>query len=356
MNELGTPGSLPPTGPVGGNFWLPPESSTYAGGVDWLFYFVLYVSTFFFVLIVALMIFFVIRYRRRPGAEQKFAPSHSTALEVTWSVIPLGIVIFIFYHGFTHFMDMRTPPANAYDIEVVARQWSWEFKYPNGYFDVNLHVPVDRPVRLTLRSEDVIHSLYIPAFRQKMDAVPGRYTTTWFQATRVGTYDLYCAEYCGREHAAMLARVVVHPPGEFEKWLQESLLARQNASPVDFGFDLYRSKGCGQCHSTDGTARVGPTFKGIWGETHQFQNAPPAVVDENYIRESITDPGAKIRQGFQNQMPTYQGRLNDDEISAVIAFIKSLGNQPAEAPEESPAAEPAPPADPAPESTPPSEE
>jgi cytochrome c oxidase subunit 2 len=308
----------------GGTFWLPPPDSTVAAAVDNLFYFILWVSVFFFVLIVSLMVVFVVLYRRRPGVEAGPAPSHNTALEVTWSVIPLILVIVIFYMGFTGYMEMRSVPRDSYRIEVEAQMWSWLFRYPNGHEDIDLHVPVDRPVRLVMTSQDVIHSLFIPAFRVKMDLVPGRYTTTWFQAVRPGEYDLYCAEYCGTGHSDMLAKVVVHQPGEFESWLQEAADLFKRLSPVEAGDILYRRKGCGTCHSRDGTALVGPTFKGIFGKTHTFTDGTSQQVDENYLRESILEPGAKIREGYKNQMPTYQGRLNDQELSAIIQFIESL--------------------------------
>ncbi len=307
-----------------GSFWLPPPSSTTAAEVDSLFMFIFYVSTFFFVLIVVLMMVFVVIYRRRPGVDPGPAPSHSTVLEVTWTVIPLLIVIAIFYWGFEGYMDMRTSPREAYDIRVTGRKWNWEFTYPNGYVDSVLHVPVDEPVRLTMTSQDVIHSLFIPAFRVKMDLVPGRYTQTWFRAMKPGEYDLYCAEYCGTKHSDMLSSVVVHPPGEFETWLDKASNFLETMSPVDAGRALYDRRGCAQCHSLDGSARVGPSFKGIYGQTHSFTNAPDTPVDDNYLRESILEPGKKIREGYKNQMPTYKGILSDPEITAIIEFIKSL--------------------------------
>jgi cytochrome c oxidase subunit II len=314
----------PYTGPTGGSFWLPPESSSVAPLVDTAFYFVLYVSAFFFILIVTLMTFFVLRYRRRPGVGPGQSPSHSTLLEVTWSVIPLILVAIMFGLGFAGFIDMRTPPRDAYDIRVTGQKWSWNFQYPGGYEDGNLHVPVDEPVRLTMSSKDVIHSLYVPAFRIKQDLVPGRYTTAWFRATQPGEYDLECAEYCGTSHSDMLAKVIVHRPGEFETWLQEAEKQNKNLSPVDRGRQLYLRRGCAACHSTDGTAKTGPSFKGIYGETHDFENAPPTKVDDNYIRESILTPSAKIRKGFPDKMTVYKGQLSDDQITALIEFIKSL--------------------------------
>ncbi len=313
-------------GQPGGSFWLPPPSSTTAFGVDRAFYFLLYVSAFFFLLIVTLMAFFVLRYRRREGVGPGDSPSHNTLLEILWSGIPVVLVTIMFGLGFAGYLDMRTPPRGAYEIRVSSQQWSWSFQYPNGYVDPNLHVPVDEPVKLTMSSKDVIHSLYIPAFRIKQDLVPDRYTTTWFLATRPGEYDLLCAEYCGTSHSEMLAKVIVHRSGEFEPWLQEAHRRRQNLSPVDLGREIYQFApgGCAPCHSTDGTPKVGPSFKGIYGQTHEFENSPPAVVDDNYIRESILDPSAKIRKGYPDRMSVYKGQLSDDQITALIEYIKTL--------------------------------
>ncbi|HID76365.1 MAG TPA: cytochrome c oxidase subunit II [Planctomycetaceae bacterium] len=308
---------------AGGSFWLPPPSSTVAGVVDKLFYFILAVATFFFLLIVVLMAVFVILYRRRPGVEPA-GPTHNTPLEVVWSVIPLGIVVAIFYLGFKGYMDLRVPPANAYEIRVTGQKWSWVFQYPNGFVTDELHVPVDRPVLLTMTSEDVIHSLYVPAFRVKMDLVPGRYTQAWFQAVRTGQFDLYCAEYCGTGHSDMLSKVVVHPPGEFERWLDQAAKFLEQLSPAEAGELLFRRHGCGGCHSTDGTAKEGPTLQGAFGRTQTFTDGSTAVMDDNYIRQSILEPMAKVRRGYQPVMPTYKGRLSDEEITKIIEFIKSL--------------------------------
>ena len=309
-----------------GSFWLPPAQSEGAAIVDNVFKLILAISTFFFILIVVLIIVFVFLYRRREGVEPGSTPSQNTALEVTWTVIPVLIVLVIFYAGFQGYMDLRTPPSNAYDVRVFAQKWSWSFQYANGAVSEELHVPVDRPIRLTLSSQDVIHSFYVPAFRIKMDCVPGRYNTTWFRALREGAYDVYCAEYCGKSHSAMLSKVVVHRPGDFEKWLEDQANVLARLSPAEAGEVLYKRYGCAACHSTDGTGgKTGPTFQGIYGETHEFANAPNTVVDDNYIRESILEPMKKIRRGFQGVMPTYQGRIkSDEEIAAIIEYIKTL--------------------------------
>lgn len=306
------------------SFWMPPQVSTFAANVDWLFMVILGISVIFFVLIVALMIVFVIRYRHREGHVAEASPTHNLPLEVVWTAIPVAVVMVIFYLGFTSYLDMATPPANAYEVRVEGQKWKWTFTYPNGYVDENLHVPVDRPIRLVMSSADVIHSLYVPAFRIKRDVVPGRYSKEWFQATTPGEYDVFCAEYCGTGHSDMLAHVIVHPPGEFEQWLEKASNFLDTMTPVEAGRKLYQVRGCQQCHSVDGTAKVGPSFKGIFGEPQALSNGSKVTVDENYIRESILEPQAKVVAGFEPVMPTYQGRLKDPEIDALIQYIKSL--------------------------------
>jgi cytochrome c oxidase subunit 2 len=309
--------------PDDGSFWLPPQISTVAHSVDWLFNFILAISVFFFILIVVLMVIFVLKYRRREGQLAEPSPSHNTALEVTWTVIPVILVVIIFFFGFKGFLDMATPPANAYEILVEGQKWNWAFTYPNGYVDENLHVPVDRPIQLVMSSADVIHSLYVPAFRIKMDVVPGRYSKAWFEATQPGEYDLFCTEYCGTSHSDMLAHVIVHPPGEFETWLEQASNFLETMSPVDAGRKLFQVRGCMQCHSMDGSAKTGPTLQGVFGRVEQMADGTSLTVDENYIRESILEPNARIVAGYEPVMPTYQGRLKDDEIMAIIEYLKA---------------------------------
>ena len=256
--------------------WMPPGVSTVAHHVDWLFNFILGISVFFFLLIVVLMVLFVIKYRRRAGQEAEASPSHNMALELTWTIIPLILVVVIFFFGFKGFLDMTTAPANAYEILVDGQKWNWSFTYPNGYVDSNLHVPVDRPVRLVMTSADVIHSLYVPAFRIKMDVVPGRYSKAWFEATEPGQYELFCAEYCGTSHSDMIAQVVVYPPGEFESWLDKASNFLETMTPVEAGQRLFQMRGCQQCHSVDGTAKTGPTLLGVFGHTQALTDGTSA--------------------------------------------------------------------------------
>lgn len=308
----------------GGSFWFPVQASTHAAEVDWLFDFVLWISIVFFALIVGMMVTFVWKYRRRPGVEPEKTAAHHTSLELTWTIVPTILCAVIFYFGISGYIDMRTPPRNAHEVQVTGQKWSWSFTYPNGTVDAELHVPVGEATRLVLRSEDVIHSFYVPAFRVKMDVVPGRYTEMWFTPTEPGKYQVFCAEYCGQNHSGMLTQVVVHEPGGFEKWLREVEEKSSNKNPVELGGDLYKTRGCMQCHSVDGTKGIGPSFKGAWGRTELMTDGTSIVVDENYIRESVMDPQAKIVAGFAPVMPTFKGKLKDKEITGLIEYIKSL--------------------------------
>jgi cytochrome c oxidase subunit 2 len=292
--------------------------------VDRVFHLVLIISSLLFALVVGLMAWFVVRYRRRPGISSQPSPSHNTRLEIAWTAFPILIVAVIFYDGFAAYMQMQTPPPNCYDLRVSARQWAWQFIYPNGHVDDALHVPAGQPIRLTMTSEDVIHGLWIPALRIKKDVVPGRYSSLWFQADKVGTYDLLCTQYCGDDHANMLSTVVVQTPDDFDKWLKDAANFLKTLPPAEAGKMLYQRRGCTQCHSIDGTAGTGPSFKGIYGKPQKMSDGQSVVADDNYIRESILEPQAKIVAGFQPVMSTYKGLLTDDEITAIIEFIKTL--------------------------------
>lgn len=307
-----------------GGFWMPQKGSSTAGDVDWLFQFILWVAVFFFVLVVGLMTVFVLRYRRRPGTGPEESPSHNTKLEIAWSVVPIILVMVMFYAGFKTYLGMETPPRGAYEIKVIAQKWQWSFQYPNGYTDPLLHVPVDEPVTLLMSSQDVIHSLFVPAFRLKKDVVPGRYTRAWFTATKAGVHPLYCAEYCGTGHSDMTTAVIVHEPGGFEEWLTSAANLYADMPPAEAGEMLYASKGCTACHSVDGTKMVGPTLKGSYGRTETLRDGSHVTVDENYLRESIYDPQAKVLEGYEPVMPTYQGTVSEEELGYLIEFIKSL--------------------------------
>jgi cytochrome c oxidase subunit II len=306
-----------------GSYWLPPPSSSTAGSHDRVFYLILGICCFFFVLVVTTMVYFVVVYRRRPGHTSQKSPTHSNVLEISWTVIPAIIMAYVFYAGFSAYMEMQSAPQHAYEILVKARKWDWFFTYPNGHIDSDLHVPLDQPVKLIMSSEDVIHSLSIPAFRVKMDLVPGRYTYAWFQGTTPGSFDLYCTEYCGDSHWDMRASVVVHQPGEFEAWLEDAANFYKTLPPAEAGQILFTRR-CAQCHSDDGTAKTGPTVKGIFDAVHKMRDGTEVKVDEDYLRESILEPAAKVRAGYDAVMPTFKGILNDDEITFLIEYIKTL--------------------------------
>ncbi len=222
---------------------------------------------------------------------------------------------------------LRTPPKDAMELHANGQKWKWTFDYkcPSGVLTEDaLHVPVDRSVRMLISSVDVLHSLYIPSFRTKMDAVPGRYTDLWFQATKAGDYPIFCAEYCGTSHSDMLSHVVVHPAGEYEKWLNKACVDADSKVGPERGKDLFERQGCSTCHTVDGTPKIGPTWKGLFGKMEMMSDGKPYKVDENYLRESMMDPTAKVVQGFAPAMPTYKGKLSDKDIDGLIDYIKSL--------------------------------
>ncbi len=324
LSLIGAPLPKLPDSPF---FWMPTDSSTGAGDTDWLFQVLLIISAVSMALIMGAMIYFVVKYRAKDRTANEVperASEHNTVLELTWSIIPGIICVALFVWGFKGFVDLHTPPKNSYDIHAQGQKWKWLFTYNNGYTDDVLHVPVGKPVRIIINSVDVIHSLYIPAFRVKQDAVPGRYTELWFQATQTGEFPVECAEYCGTGHSAMLTKVVVHPAGQFEPWLDHANEAANNKPPLELGEELYDKQGCNACHSTDGSKKIGPSWKGIYGEETTLTDGSKVKVDDNYIKESILDPQAKVVSGFGPVMPTFKGKLSDKQIAGLIEYIKSL--------------------------------
>lgn len=312
---------------VNETFWFPPKASTFAQETDSFFMAIMWISTFFFVLIVGVMLYFMTQYRRRPGYRGDSRALHNNALEITWTVIPTIIVIWIFARGVYGYMDMVRPPAETIDINVTARKWDWSFQYPNGAISDTLHVPVNKAVRLRMRSVDVLHSFFVPAFRAKTDLVPGRVTTMWFEPIQEGIYDLFCTEYCGDQHSEMIKRqgVFVTSYDEYEQWLAEA--AKPPTHPVAHGYWLYARRGCKSCHSVEPDRRiVGPSFAKSYGDSLTTSTGESVVFDENYIRESILNPQAKAREGYQNasQMPSYQGQLTEDELMAITAFLQAM--------------------------------
>ncbi len=300
---------------------VPDQASTIAGQVDALFLFLVAVTVFFSGVIFLLVAVFALKYRRRSEAERP-APIHgSLLLEAFWTVVPLGIALAIFVWGAYLYFVISRPPAAAMEIYVVGKQWMWKLQHPTGQREINeLHVPVNRPVRLTMTSEDVIHSFYVPAFRIKADVVPGKYTSAWFEATKTGEYHLFCAEYCGTSHAVMGGRIVVMEPSEYERWLSGGVA--EESLPAA-GERLFARLACNTCHKADGTGR-GPSLVGKFGKPEKLTSGEVVVVDESYVRESILNPQARIAAGYPPIMPTFKGLVTEEQLLQLIAYIKSL--------------------------------
>lgn len=310
--------------------FAPEQASTIAGSIDLLYFFLLCLTFFFTALIYILVVAFAVKFRRTEK-NPNGAPIHGNLmLEIIWSVIPLGIVLFIFVWSAKLFYISMTPPANAEEVFVVGKQWMWKIQHPEGKREINtLHVPVNRPIRLTMTSEDIIHSFYVPAFRIKMDVVPGRYTTAWFQATKTGTYHLFCAEYCGTKHSGMIGQVIVLTEEEYAAWLADDIQSAAAPAMKVSGAELFKASRCNTCHQETDKG-LGPTLNGIFGKEVELQGGGKAKVDEAYLRESIINPHAKIVAGYSPMMPTYQGQLNEEQILEIISYIKSLADTAAE--------------------------
>lgn len=301
--------------------FAPEQASTIAGEVDALYLYLIVITLFFSLLITALIIFFAVRYRRRTPNEVPRPVAGSITLETLWTVIPLMIAMTIFAWGASLYFKIYRVPAQAMEIYVVGKQWMWKFQHGGGQREINeLHVPVGSRVKLTMTTEDVIHSFYVPAFRIKGDVVPGRYTTTWFEATKPGRYYLFCAEYCGTNHSGMGGYVVVMEPTDYQAWLAGGA----TDSPASQGQKIFQSLGCATCHGADEQGR-GPMLQGLFGKQVQLDNGGTVVADEAYIRESILNPRAKTVAGFQQIMPTYQGQVSEEQLLNLIAYIRSLG-------------------------------
>jgi len=312
---------------------FPENASTMAGQVDALFFFLIGVSAFFGILIAVLVVWLAIRYRRR-GADAVGTPVHGMlSLEIVWTVIPFALAMVMFFWGARVYVGMARPPDDAHEIFVVGKQWMWKLQHLEGRREINeLHVPVGQPIKLTMTSEDVIHSFFVPAFRIKADVVPGRYSTTWFEATQTGEYHLFCAEYCGTQHSHMIGRIVVMDPADFQDWLGGASGAPGAAptSLADVGGRLFTQKGCISCHK--GTAgAMGPSLNGLFGKQVRLADGGSAVADASYVRESILSPQAKIVAGYGPIMPIFQGQLSEEEVLALVQYIRSLGGDETEA-------------------------
>ena len=323
---------------------FPQQASVQASQVDAIYFFMVAIAAFFSLLIAGLMVFFAARYRRRSDAEVGVAIHGSLALELMWTIIPFFICMGMFAWGAKVFFDLYRVPAGAMEIFVVGKQWMWKVQHMGGQREINeLHVPVGRPVKLIMGSEDVLHSYYIPAFRVKADVIPGRYNTLWFQATTPGRYHLFCAEYCGTRHSGMIGNVIAMEPAAYQAWLDGG---KTEDSPVAAGAKLFNDLVCVTCHREDGQGR-GPALTNLFGHEVELQGGGKVVADEAYIRESIVNPQAKIVAGFQPLMPTFQGLVTEEQLLQLIAYVKSLsgtgaGATPARPPSPAPPGTPTP--------------
>jgi cytochrome c oxidase subunit 2 len=326
---------------------FPPRASEMAREIDLLFFSTLGVTIFFSTLIAVAIFYFMVRYKRsRPtevGVYMK--EGHNTMiLEAAWIIIPLFIALGIFAWGARIYFAAARPPADAKQFYVIGKQWMWKIEHPNGRREINeLHVPRGQSIKLKMTSEDVVHSFFIPAMRVKNDVVPGRYTTMWFNADSVGTYHLFCTQYCGTEHSRMVGRVIVMEPMEYERWLNGE--PGPGTSSVASGEDLFTSKQCSTCHRSDSTARA-PMLWGLMGKNVQLEGGQTVTADETYIRESIVNPTAKIVAGYQPIMPTYRGQLSEEEIIQLIRYVTALKAPTGAGAPAEPAAQPTEPATP----------
>jgi len=304
----------------------PDQASNFAPEVDALMTFLTLVSLFFAVAISAAIIYFFFKYRRKEVHEIGVPIHGDLRLEAAWIIVPSILALAMFSWGAVIYVDYRHAPADTLDIYVVGKQWMWKIQQPNGRREINeLHVPVGRDVKLILASEDVIHDFFVPAFRVKMDAVPGRYNTMWFRPTKPGRYNFFCSQYCGTSHAIMGGWVTVMEPPEYAAWLSGS--SDMESNPVGAGEKLFSEKACSTCHIGNGTGRA-PSLNGVYGGTVKLADGSTVVADEAYIRESILLPSAKIVAGYQPLMPSFQGQLTEDQILSLTAYIKSLQSQP----------------------------
>jgi cytochrome c oxidase subunit 2 len=303
---------------------LPVQASTIAPEVDHLLYFLMAVSIFFTLLIFGAIFYFAIRYRRRSEQELPQSVHTGWTLEIVWSVIPFGLTMIMFGWGAAIFFKESRPPDNAMQVYVVGKQWMWKIQHMEGQREINeLHIPVGRPVKLTMTSEDVIHSFFVPDFRTKQDVVPGMYTTTWFEATKPGKYHLFCAEYCGTKHSGMIGWVYAMEPQQYQDWLAGG----PTGSLAEAGAKLFDDLACGNCHKADGSGRC-PTLVGVFGSNVKLTGGGTVRADEAYIRESILNPATKVVEGYQPLMPTFQGLITEEGVVQLIEYVKSLSPKP----------------------------
>jgi len=300
---------------------FPPSASTVSAQMDMLYLFIVAVCAFFAVTVPTVLLIFTLVFKRKTPDAVGADIHGSLILELVWTFIPFVLAMIMFIWGASVFFHLSRPPADAMDLFVVGKQWMWKIQHPEGVREINeMHVPVGRPVRITLGSEDVIHDFSLPAFRVKMDAVPGKWTTMWFEATKTGTYHIFCAEYCGTKHSGMIGRVIVMEEQDYQAWLAAG---RSTGSAVENGERLFTDLSCNTCHKTDSTGR-GPSLIGLYGSEVTLRNGARVTADENYLRESIMNSQARVVNGFQPIMPTFQGMVSEENLMQLIAYIKTL--------------------------------
>mgnify|MGYP000111694276 CR=1 FL=1 len=309
-----------------GSFWLPGSYSTVSDNVDYLFNGIFWMSLIGTIAIVLVTLYFTIKYLRKSKedkAQKQVKDNHT--LEAIWTVIPFFVLMFIFYLGFKGFLQISVAPEDTVEYRVSAKKWVWVFENPStGAKTINeLVVPINTPIKLVMSSEDVLHSFFIPNFRVKKDVLPNRYTNIWFEATKAGTFQIFCTEFCGDGHSDMLATITVLEEDAYDEYLKKA----NNTDDVpllDLGKKMYTAKGCNACHSLDGSAQIGPSWFDMYGSSRELSSGESVTYDDNYIRESIVYPANKVVKGYQNVMPSYSGLLTDREINAVIEYIKTL--------------------------------
>lgn len=318
---------------------IPDRASTVAGQVDLVFFTLTGLSIFFTLAVAAAIIFLALRYREGANVDRTNPMVDNTRLELTWSVVPFIMAMGVFAWATIVYVQMRTPPPDAIEVYVIGKQWMWHAQHPSGKSEINnLHVPIDTPVKVILTSQDVIHSFFVPAFRVKQDAVPGRYTYLWFEATTPGEYHLFCAEYCGTDHSVMGGTVTAMEPIDYEDWLRTPSNGAITAAPsgggvaaagadsgqsmAQAGEALFQQLACNSCHAADGLRA--PVLAGVFGTEQPLADGSSVQADEQYVRESILNPQAKVVEGYTPIMPSYDGQVTEQQLVQLVEYIKSL--------------------------------
>lgn len=310
------------------SLWLPEAASVTVPSVDEPFWLIMWTCVFAFVVTTVPLFWFMYRYRRKtPDQKALDQTDHSQLLEIAWSAIPTVFFVIIFVWGFRGFLNLQTPPGDAMELRVTGQKWQWTIKYPEGVTvtgqGAEVPVPVGKNIKLVMTSVDVLHSFFIPNFRTKMDVIPWRYTTLWFNATKEGTFPIFCTEYCGKDHSRMLAKLKVMPQADYDAWVQKAAAEAGGPATIEKGMEVYNGV-CLACHSVDGTRRVGPSFKGLYGTERKFADGSVVQANDDYLLRSILEPNAQVVEGYPPAMPPMGGTLNQTQIESVILYIKSL--------------------------------